>query len=88
MSLEFDRLDHDGIAAILKSPELGVVVHQAAEEVVGNLGVDADVEVEDVVTDRVVSVVTIKDPRGMVWQSRDGLLTRAAAAAGLEVRAR
>lgn len=84
------RLDSKGIAEFLKSAELAHVIHDIAEQVAGNAQAvtDAEVGVDDYVTDRAASSVTILDPRGMEFQARDGLLTRAAAAAGLEVTAK
>lgn len=47
-----------------------------------------EVVVDDYVTDRAASSVTIKDVRGKIYQTRDGLMTKAAAAVGLEVTER
>jgi len=92
VGIEFDRLDHDGIAEILKSAELATLVHGLAEEVAAQADPNAEAEdgtvVDDYVSDRAGSVVTIRDARGMLWQARDGRLTKAAAAVGLEVKAR
>lgn len=89
MTIELE-LDHAGIAEFLKSAELAAVVHETAEQVAGSVrsGTDAEIAVDDYQTDRAASSVTILDPRGLELQARDGLLTRAAASAGLEVTAK
>lgn len=92
MGFEWEGLDHEGIAEILKSAEIAGVVHSLAEEIAAHADPEGEAEdgtvVDDAVTDRAVSIVTIRDARGMIWQARDGRLTKAAAAAGLEVRSR
>jgi hypothetical protein len=86
------ELDSAGIAQVLKSSEVAAAVHELAEQVAGtvrNQAPDAEeVVVDDYTTDRAASSVTIKDARGRLWQARDGILTRAAAAQGLEVKER
>jgi hypothetical protein len=81
------RLDHDGIRDILKSQPVADAVHELASKiasaVAGETG--ADVVVDDYTTDRAASSVTIRDAAGKLWQVRDGVLTKAAAAEGLEV---
>lgn len=49
---------------------------------------EADVVVDVYQTDRAAASVTIREPEARLWQARDGILTRAAGAAGLEVRSR
>lgn len=91
MTLRLERLDHGGITEVLKSSEVAAEVHALAEKVASNARsatAGADVVVDDYTTDRAASSVTIRDPRGRLWQVRDGVLTRAAAAAGLEVTER
>lgn len=89
MSLAFEGLDHAGIAEFLKSDELGVAVAQLAQEIADNVDAQgAPVVVDTYVTDRQAASVTIADASGALLQAQDGVLTRAAAAAGLEVRAR
>lgn len=87
--LTFDRLDHGGIAELLKSGGFASAVHAVAESIAGGINVDAEegVVVDDYTTDRAASSVTIRDVRGMLWQVRDGVLTRAASGAGVEVKA-
>lgn len=84
------ELDHDGIAAVLKSPEMAAAIHAKAEEVAGNARAthDTDIVVDDYTTDRAASSVTIRDSRAALWQATEGVLTRSAAAAGLEVTER
>lgn len=86
------ELDHSGLKAVLQGPEVAAAVHaiatEIANEVAARLPADADVVVDDYTTDRAASSVTIRDARGRLWQVRDGVLTRAAAGAGLEVTER
>jgi hypothetical protein len=82
------ELDHKGLAEILKSAGVAKAVRSTAESVADAVNVDAEVEVNDYTTDRAASAVTVKDVRAMGWQARDGLLTRAAAAVGLEVKSK
>jgi hypothetical protein len=86
------KLDHKGIAALLKSQAFAEAMHRQAEAVAQSvreqLPGDADVVVDDYTTDRRASSVTIRDPRGRLWEVRDGVLSRAAVANGLEVTER
>lgn len=83
------RLDHAGIAGLLTSGQFQPLVTGAADEIAGEVaaqvGPDVEVVVDEYVTDRTAASVTIRDPRGAIYQARDGVLTRAAAAVGLEV---
>lgn len=85
-------LDTGGVREILQSPEVRAMVDQAAAEIADRVraGVRAPeaVQVDAYTTDRQAAAVTIADRRGMAWQARDGVLTRAAAAIGAEVKAR
>ena len=87
MSLVDYRRDPAGMDHIIKQQTRGIV-NDAAARVAANVHVDAEVVVDHYTTDRAAAAVTIRDLRGMLWQARDGVLTRAASAAGLEVRAR
>lgn len=83
------RRDSKGIADILKSDGVRDAVHGEAEQVASAVRArqrDADVVVDDYTTDRAASSVTVRDPQAQEMQARDGLLTAAAASAGLEVR--
>lgn len=90
MAVTFRR-DSKGLADILKSDAVRDVIHAEAEEVASAVRArqrDVDVVVDDYTTDRAASSVTIRDPLAQEMQARDGILTAAAAAAGLEVRAK
>lgn len=85
------KLDHAGIREILKSQPIRQLVHGLAERIAQNVRSAkpvADVVVDDYTTDRAASSVTIRDAAGKRWQVRDGVLTKAAAAEGAEVRER
>lgn len=89
--LEDFRLDTAGIREFLKSPELRGAVDnlagQIADTVRTMLPPDVTVSVRAYTTDRGAASITVQDVRAMAWQARDGILTRAAGAAGLEVTA-
>lgn len=79
------KLDHKGIAQLLKSAEFHAVVNeaaatvaQAAREIVG----DKPVPVHEFTTDRAAASVSVLAAE----QAKHGALTKAAAAAGLEVK--
>lgn len=95
------KLDRAGIAAIAKSDEMMALVSAAAEEVAANVhgqGIqvgDRDggpreiplpVKVDTDVSDRARASVILAHPAGIAAQAKHGALTRAAAAAGLEVK--
>lgn len=97
------RLDHAGIAQILKSAPIAAAVKRAAETVAQNVrdqGIkvgdrdggaheyDLPVTVTMVTTDRAHANVTIAHPSGIAVQAKHGALTKAAAQAGLDVRER
>lgn len=85
------RLDHEGVREILAGPQLRLLVDGVAEEIAAHVRTQVPtgvpVEVRRYTTDRGAASITVRDVRAMAWQARDGLLTRAAAASGLEVRA-
>lgn len=85
------RLDRAGIREILKSGPVREAIDAKAGEIAAvvrtQIPGDVEVRVGSYTTDRAAASVTIADVRGMGWQARDGILTRAAGAAGLEVRA-
>ncbi|MFJ9740816.1 hypothetical protein [Streptomyces sp. NPDC101166] len=85
------RLNRAGARAILNSPDVRQLVDATAGEVAANvralLPAGIKVDVASYTTDRSAAAVTIVDVRGMAWQARDGVLTRAAGFARLEVRA-
>ncbi|WP_030569582.1 hypothetical protein [Streptomyces aureocirculatus] len=89
--LEDFRLDHAGIREILKGPQMREVIDGLTETIADNVRAsvpsDVRVTVRGYTTDRGAATVAVEDVRAMAWQARDGILTRAAAAAGLEVKA-
>lgn len=95
------KLNHAGLAAILQSGEMRALVDEAAAKVVsaaqgqgvqvnGHHGekVDLPVTVTAGTSDRARSTVALAHPAGEAVQAKYGTLTKAAAAAGLEVRAK
>lgn len=87
--IKFDRLDSAGLAEVLKSGEVRALVNELAARTASNVRSthpEADVVVDAYTTDRAAASITIRDARGREWQVRDGVLTRAATSAGLEVK--
>lgn len=92
------RRDSVGIDQILNSPGMRTATRRAADTVAANVmlrhdagGGDVDVMEYQTVgmrSDRPAALVAIRDPRGRYWQATEGILTRAASAAGLEVNER
>lgn len=85
------ELDRKGVQQLLKTSGVKGVVHRFASAIASSVRTqkpDADVVVDDYVTDRAASSVTIRDARGRLWQARDGVLTRASSSAGLKVTER
>ncbi len=86
------KRDSKGLGEVLKSAEVAAAIHLLAETTArnaANLHPDAEeVVVDDYTTDRAASSVTVRDVRAKGWQVKDGFLTKAAAAAGLEVTAK
>lgn len=84
------RLDHRGLAKLLKSGEFAAAVRREAEAIADSVRAQTDMEVvvDSYQTDRSAASVTIRDPIGLGLEVRDGVLTRAAAARGLEVTRR
>jgi hypothetical protein len=79
------KLDHKGIAALIKTPAFHAVVNEAAaavqsaaRELVG----DTPVPVHEFTTDRAAASVSVLAP----MQAKHGALTKAAANVGLEVK--
>lgn len=85
------RLDHAGVREILKGPEIRQTIDGLADEIAANVRVlvpsGTPIEVRGYTTDRGAATVVVADARAMSWQARDGILTRAAGFAGLEVKA-
>lgn len=89
------RLDHAGIAEMLKSGPVAAAVADIAEAVAAEARSDAavarhgvPVKVNHYTTDRAASSVTLAHPAGLGIEAKHGTLTRAAGAAGLEVTGR
>ena len=89
--LEEFRLDAAGVREILKGPEMRQVIDDLAGQIAGHVRASVPsgtaVSVRGYTTDRGAATVVVEDVQAMAWQARDGILTRAAAAAGLEVKA-
>lgn len=87
------RLDSRGIGEVLKRAQLASLVRAEAEAVAANVGTITahdgqvvPVEVSTGVTDRTIARVTLTHAAGLGLQAKHGTLTKAASAAGLEVR--
>lgn len=83
------KLDRAGIRQILTSAEVAAAVHDVAQEIASHAQAtqpSADIVVDDYVTDRAASSVTVRDVKALLWQVKHGHLTRAAAAAGVTIR--
>lgn len=89
--LEKFELDSAGVRELLKGQEVRDLVDGYAQQVADNVKAiipdGVPVEVRKYTTDRGAATVVVADVRGMAWQARDGILTRAAAHSGLEVKA-
>jgi hypothetical protein len=97
------RLDSRGVGAILKSAGVAAATRAAAEAVADNVRsqnirvgdkdggkreYDLPVKVTMRTTDRAHADVTIAHPAGQSVQAKHGALTKGAAQAGLDVKAR
>lgn len=83
------ELDHEGFGELATTQaELAAEIHRYAEQIAEHVTGETGYEtvVDDYITDRVASAVTITDPRGAEAQASGGVLTRAAASVGLEVK--
>ncbi|MFE2497086.1 hypothetical protein [Streptomyces scopuliridis] len=89
MLIDF-RLDAAGVREILRGPEVRQLIDGKAGEVAANvralISPGTRVEVRAYTTDRGAATVVVADRRAMGWQARDGILTRAAGFAQLEIR--
>jgi hypothetical protein len=85
---------HTDLDALLKDPGIASVINGLAQSVAVNAryttsdGETLPVVVDQYTTDRRAASVTIAHPAGLAVQAKHGVLTRAASAAGLEVRAK
>lgn len=84
------RLDAAGIREVLRGQEVRDLIDGYAQQVADNVKTlvpaGTPIEVRKYTTDRGAATVVVAHVQAMAWQARDGILTRAAAAAGLEVR--
>jgi hypothetical protein len=83
------RLDRRGVREVLLSEETRAMVNAAAVDIQvrvrATLPPGTTVTIEPYTTDRDAAAVTIADVRGLGWQARDGVLTRSAGEAGIEI---
>lgn len=82
------RLNQGGGRAVLKTiaaPAVNQVVDKVAAKARGMVDEDVEVISAHYTTDRRAGAVVIADERGLALQATGGVLTRAAAACGLEV---
>lgn len=88
--LERLELDARGIREFLGGPEVRAMVDGVAEDVRARVRAKVPpgtrVQIKPYTTDRGAASVTVADVRGMAWQARDGILTRSAGEAGVEVK--
>lgn len=85
------RIDTAGIGEVLKSAEVGAVIDGLAADVaerVRSYDAEADANVSSYTFDRRAASVTFVHRNSADLEARDGVLTQAAAAVGLEVRRR
>lgn len=85
------RIDGAGIGEILRGSEMRGVIDGLAAAIAGDVreyDEDAEATVNSYTFDRAAASVAFLHPRSMDLQARDGVLTRAAARQGLEVKAR
>ena len=87
------HLDYEAIGELLRercAPEINELAQKIAANVAadGNLPADATVTVTPFVTDRAIAVVRVNHPAGDALEAKHGILKRAAAAEGLEVRSK
>lgn len=96
IEFEFDR---DGVMEILNGADVQGIMADAGGGIVAEIAAahpDLEVDLDSyparpgsgIRDGRRLQSVSIRDVRGMVYQTRDGLMTRAAANQGLEVRER
>lgn len=85
-------LDRAGVGAILKGGEVRSMVGRATAATAGHArglaGPGVEIVTRQGTTDRAVGQVIIADPKGLGLQATDGVLTKAAAAIGVEVKSR
>lgn len=84
------QLDRAGVGAILKGGDVAGLVARVTAGVAASVSTPkpAEVVTRQGTTDRAVGQVIVADGRALKWQAENGVLTRAAAANGLQVRQR
>lgn len=85
------RLDSSGLAEVLKSDDIAEAVEGAAQSIAAqarDARPDDPFTVGTHTTDRRAASVTLTHPKGLAVQAKHGTLTKAAAAAGYEVRSK
>lgn len=81
------ELDYAAIGVILRSPEVRAAITELANQVVANLNAEGEpVVIRQYTTDRAAVAVSIESPKGLLMQVEDGVLTKAAAAVGLQIK--
>jgi len=87
------RLDHKGMAEMLKSAEVGTAISSLAGEIVAvteSLAASHSgavvVEAEHYETDRAASAVIVKHPGALGMEAKHGILSKAASSVGLQVK--
>lgn len=78
------KLAPAGIAEIATSSDMAATVHGAAEAVSAAISNEFDVYLEDYVSDRAGTTVTISADNATGVESKYGVLSSAASAAGLQ----
>lgn len=79
------KLDRAGVGRVLRS-QMGRAVNGLAQSIAANVDADGEpVVVRSYTTDRQAASVTIASWRGQELQAKNGALTRAANAAGVQV---
>lgn len=92
MAAKFDL--HLDLDALLKDPGIAAEVNDLAHRVAAGAahttqaGIELPIVVDEYTTDRRAASVTIAHPAGLAAQAKYGVLTKAAAAVGLEVRSK
>lgn len=85
------KLDHAGIASILKN-EMRGPVEAAAAAIAANVDVgsvtEAQVTVRSYTTDRAAAAVSIAHPAGLALEAKYGSMRKAAASVGLTVKSK
>ena len=87
------HLDYEAIGKILRvtcKPQINALARKVADRAKAdpNTPDDATTSVHPWTTDRAIAVVGLNHPEARALQAKYGILTRAAAAEGLEVKAK